>query len=112
MFNPFQPHLLYASFRRGDAVWCWDVRGNGARPVQILDPSLPTPGDVTATGGTEEQPARPSIPKTNQRLKFDVDICGSRLGVGDQVNQSPHLPPLIMSTEYVIVLAGRQYLDF
>ena len=83
MFNPVQPHLLYASFRRQSAIYCWDVRGDGSHPVQIYDPSASSTGPGATV--TEAQAITTHSP-TNQRLKFDIDISGSRLGVGDHVS--------------------------
>ena len=67
-FNPMKPHVLYASFRRHGAIYGWDLRGDTSVPVQIFRPN-----------GAD---ARPS---TNQRIKFDVDLSGKWMSVGDQV---------------------------
>ncbi|EEB99742.1 hypothetical protein MPER_00504, partial [Moniliophthora perniciosa FA553] len=31
-FNPMQPHLLYASYRRRNEIYCWDLRGSVDMP--------------------------------------------------------------------------------
>ena len=75
MFNPLRPYLLYAAFRREDAIYSWDVRGDVGRPIQIFNREA---ADST-------MPAKRKLPATNQRLRFDIDIGGDLLGVGDQV---------------------------
>ncbi|KAL1746278.1 WD40-repeat-containing domain protein [Schizophyllum fasciatum] len=70
-FNPMQPHLLYAAHRRRPEILCWDLRGDMARPLAALaDPAAAPP------------PAR-----TNQKLRFDIDITGRWLGTGDPAGQ-------------------------
>ncbi|KAF8994657.1 WD40-repeat-containing domain protein [Cyathus striatus] len=63
-FNPVQPHILYASFRRNGVIYGWDLRSNVEEPLSVLS--------CTAT------------PKTNQKMWFDVDLGGQCLAVGDQ----------------------------
>ncbi|TFK73060.1 WD40 repeat-like protein [Pluteus cervinus] len=64
-FNPTQPHILYASYRRRTEIYAWDLRNQMGVPFQIY------------------QRSRTHYP-TNQKIKFDVDISGRHLGVGDQ----------------------------
>ncbi|KAI0048834.1 hypothetical protein FA95DRAFT_1678043 [Auriscalpium vulgare] len=64
-FNPMKPHILYASFRRRDAICSYDLRGDTGAPLQ-----------------TFLRPAGSAV--TNQRLRFDVDLSGRWLSVGDQ----------------------------
>lgn len=71
MFNPARPYLLYASFRRHEYIYSWDLRGDVSNPIQRFSRS-------------SELAARSFI-QTNQRLRFDVDIGGSWLGIGSQV---------------------------
>ncbi|OCH84361.1 hypothetical protein OBBRIDRAFT_764402 [Obba rivulosa] len=78
MFNPMQPYLLYASFRRRDAIYTWDVRGDVSVPVQIF-----TKGVRSASGPDSSQQTR-CADLTNQKLRFDIDIGGRWLGWGDQ----------------------------
>ncbi|KAH7923016.1 hypothetical protein BV22DRAFT_1106309 [Leucogyrophana mollusca] len=66
-FNPTKPHILYAAFRRHEAVYAWDLRGDASVPVAAF-----------AKG-----PAR-DTPLTNQKTQFDIDASGRWLGVGDQ----------------------------
>lgn len=68
-FNPMKPHILYAAYRASGTglIYSWDIRSNVDLPFEIFQ----TP---EAGGG-----------KTNQKLKFDVDLGGRMLGVGDQV---------------------------
>ena len=75
MFNPTRPYLLYASFRRLEPIYCWDLRGDVTRPVEVLttlSPMGPISGKVRKTS-------------TNQRLRFDIDYSGKWLAVGDEV---------------------------
>ncbi|KAL4252984.1 SWT21/TCAB1 mRNA Splicing and Telomere Maintenance [Abortiporus biennis] len=65
MFNPMKPHMLYASFRRSSSIYCWDLRGNACIPSQIF----------TRPDSDSE--------KTNQKLRFDIDLGGNWLAVGD-----------------------------
>ncbi|KAI0067581.1 WD40 repeat-like protein [Artomyces pyxidatus] len=65
-FNPIKPHLLYGSFRRHNALYSWDLRGDTTVPLQIFRP------------GAE------SRIETNQKIKFDIDIGGKWLSVGDE----------------------------
>ncbi|KAK7018083.1 hypothetical protein VNI00_018402 [Paramarasmius palmivorus] len=58
-FNPMQPHMIYASFRRQNVIYSWDMRGTVDMPIAIY--SLPQ--------GSEEP--------TNQKRRFDVDTSGS-----------------------------------
>ncbi|KAA1476466.1 WD40 repeat-like protein [Dentipellis sp. KUC8613] len=65
-FNPMKPHILYGSFRRRDEIYSWDIRGNTMIPIQIF--------------------RRNSIQgrlDSNQKLRFDIDICGNWMAVGD-----------------------------
>ncbi|KAI0712713.1 WD40-repeat-containing domain protein [Cerioporus squamosus] len=74
MFNPARPYLLYASFRRVEPIYCWDLRGDVTRPIDIfttLSPTAPIGGNVRRTS-------------TNQRLRFDIDYGGKWLAVGDE----------------------------
>ncbi|GBE86827.1 hypothetical protein SCP_1000690 [Sparassis crispa] len=72
MFNPTQPYLLYGSFRRNDVIYNWDLRGDVSNPVQ------------TFGGHGSPFPNMSNRRKTNQRMRFDVDISGRVLGIGDQ----------------------------
>ncbi|ESK93182.1 guanyl nucleotide binding protein [Moniliophthora roreri MCA 2997] len=65
-FNPMQPHLLYASYRRRDEIYCWDLRGSVDTPSTTYSPP----------SGYQES--------TNQKRRFDVDIGGRWLAVGSQ----------------------------
>ncbi|RPD63475.1 hypothetical protein L227DRAFT_591942 [Lentinus tigrinus ALCF2SS1-6] len=74
MFNPARPYLLYASFRRMEPIYCWDLRGDITRPVDIYTthfPTAPVDGKVRRTS-------------TNQRLRFDIDYGGKWLAVGGE----------------------------
>ncbi|KAI0659486.1 WD40-repeat-containing domain protein [Cubamyces menziesii] len=72
MFNPGRPYLLYASFRRMDSIFCWDLRADVSRPIEVFG-RKPLP-----ISGKERKAA------TNQRLRFDIDYGGRWLSVGDQ----------------------------
>ncbi|TFY71608.1 hypothetical protein EVG20_g1403 [Dentipellis fragilis] len=66
-FNPMKPHILYGSFRRRDEIYSWDIRGNTMIPVQIF----------RRNNGSKRL-------ESNQKLRFDIDICGNWMAVGDQ----------------------------
>ncbi|KAI0683292.1 WD40-repeat-containing domain protein [Cytidiella melzeri] len=71
MFNPTRPYLLYASFRRNDHIYTWDLRGDVSKPVQRFQRNNPHHHHHQEV-------------ETNQRLRFDVDIGGNWLSVGNQ----------------------------
>ncbi|KAI0743065.1 WD40-repeat-containing domain protein [Daedaleopsis nitida] len=72
LFNPARPYLLYASFRRMEPIYCWDLRGDLGRPSAIYTTATPR------IGGKARATA------TNQRLRFDIDYSGTWLAVGDE----------------------------
>ena len=74
MFNPARPYLLYASFRRHDYIYTWDLRGDVSIPLQRF-----------LRNAKDDSVGRVEAVETNQRLRFDVDIGGNWLGIGDQV---------------------------
>ncbi|KAG8742098.1 hypothetical protein FRC10_002034 [Ceratobasidium sp. 414] len=61
-FNPTQPHLVYAAFRRSPTIATWDVR-NPVEPVGFIDRG---------------------VVRTNQRLWFDVSPDGQWVVAGDE----------------------------
>ncbi|KAF8271027.1 WD40 repeat-like protein [Lactarius quietus] len=67
-FNPVKPHILYASFRRRDEIYAWDLRGDTVTPLQTF-----------RSGGDQGE-----IFETNQKMKFDIDLGGMLLSVGGQ----------------------------
>ncbi|KAF7979744.1 hypothetical protein HWV62_41122 [Athelia sp. TMB] len=69
-FNPIKPHLLYGSFRRCGHIYAWDVRQAAGEPVYKYRFA-----NSDSESGTK---------MTNQRLRFDVDIGGRWLSVGNQ----------------------------
>ncbi|KAJ3516344.1 hypothetical protein NLJ89_g1193 [Agrocybe chaxingu] len=71
-FNPTQPHLLYAAYRGSGtgSIYSWDVRSNVDTPLEILQ----TPAASTNANS-----------RTNQKFRFDIDLAGRMLGVGDQL---------------------------
>ncbi|KAJ6526821.1 hypothetical protein B0H19DRAFT_1197105 [Mycena capillaripes] len=69
-FNPMHPHMLYAAFRRRRGVYSWDLRADVGAPLAVYSP----------TTSVDEPPSE----ETNQKRRFDVDIAGRFLGVGDQ----------------------------
>ncbi|KAJ7779598.1 WD40-repeat-containing domain protein [Mycena metata] len=69
-FNPMRPHILYAAFRRRRAIYSWDLRADVNAPVTVYSP----------TGNVVD----PLVGETNQKRRFDVDVAGRFLGVGDQ----------------------------
>jgi hypothetical protein len=64
-----KPHILYAAYRASGtgSIYSWDIRSNVDLPIEVF------------------QAPESGIGKTNQRLRFDVDLGGRMLGVGDQV---------------------------
>ncbi|KAI0087525.1 WD40-repeat-containing domain protein, partial [Irpex rosettiformis] len=73
MFNPARPYLLYASFRRHDYIYTWDLRGDVSRPTQRFH-----------RNSQDDPVKRAGAVETNQRLRFDVDIGGNWLSVGNK----------------------------
>lgn len=69
-FNPTNPSILYASFRRSSKIYSWDIRGDTSVPLQIFQVSDPAPGGIS-----------------NQKLMFDIDYAGRWLGAGDHVRR-------------------------
>ncbi|KAJ7929633.1 WD40-repeat-containing domain protein [Mycena leptocephala] len=69
-FNPMRPHILYATFRRRRAVYGWDLRADVGAPVVVYSPT--------------DSVSDPLVGDTNQKRRFDVDITGRLLGVGNQ----------------------------
>ncbi|KAJ6531415.1 WD40-repeat-containing domain protein [Mycena vulgaris] len=69
-FNPMQPHILYAAFRRRREVYSWDLRADVSSPLKIYS--------------TTSRVNEPPVGDTNQKRRFDVDIAGRFLSVGDQ----------------------------
>ncbi|KAK7433912.1 hypothetical protein VKT23_020487 [Stygiomarasmius scandens] len=90
-FNPMQPHILYASFRRRNEIYSWDLRATTMEPVQIFDPLLPASAydrdDVQEGDGhrsNQNVTQNSEMELTNQKRRFDVDISGKWLGIGGQ----------------------------
>lgn len=72
MFNPVWPHLLYASFRRHNKIYCWDLRGDTSKALFVLNRNA--------------RSYKPTSEETNQKTRFDIDLSGCYLAVGDQVS--------------------------
>jgi hypothetical protein len=70
--------MLYASFRRHGYIYSWDLRGDVSSPIQRFC-------RTKTYNGLEDSPARKPAVETNQRLRFDIDIGGNWLAMGDQV---------------------------
>ncbi|KAG2143580.1 WD40-repeat-containing domain protein [Suillus clintonianus] len=66
-FNPMKPHILYAAFRRHNAIYAWDLRSDTSVPVKVFRSSFDSHKTLT-----------------NQKIEFDVDYAGRWLSVGDQ----------------------------
>ncbi|KAG1876720.1 hypothetical protein DFJ58DRAFT_866111, partial [Suillus subalutaceus] len=58
-FNPTKPHILYAAFRRHDAIYAWYLRSDTSVPVKVFRMS---------------PDSRKTL--TNQKIKFDIDCAG------------------------------------
>jgi len=65
-FNPAKPHILYSSFRRHDTIYAWDLRGDTSTTYQTFK---------------DNEGAKR---KTNQKTRFDVDLGGKLLAVGNE----------------------------
>jgi hypothetical protein len=77
-----KPHMLYASFRRCGSIYAWDLR-NGSADGEPVCKYRFTASDSNGSSADGERKM------TNQRLRFDVDIGGSWLGIGNQVCSFP-----------------------
>ncbi|KAF8962187.1 WD40-repeat-containing domain protein [Flammula alnicola] len=66
-FNPMKPHILYAGYRghASGMVYSWDIRSDVGTPLEIFR-------------------ASPPKSRTNQKMRFDIDISGRLLSIGDQ----------------------------
>ncbi|KAG5643660.1 hypothetical protein DXG03_000540 [Asterophora parasitica] len=62
-FNPARPHIMYAAYRRHGPIYSWDLRANVDGPMKIF---------------------KSSHARTNQKLRFDIDLGGRWLGSGDE----------------------------
>lgn len=60
---------MYAAYRRHSAIYSWDIRSNVDTPVKIYH-------------------CKETERKTNQKIRFDVDLGGRWLSVGDQVREA------------------------
>jgi len=72
-FNPMKPHLLYAAYRGCGTglVYSWDIRSDVDTPLEIFQ--------VSSVAKSK------SDVRTNQKMRFDIDIGGRFLSIGDQV---------------------------
>ena len=72
-FNPMKPHLLYAAYRGCGTglVYSWDIRSDVNTPLEIFQ--------VSSVAKAK------SDVRTNQKMRFDIDIGGRFLSIGDQV---------------------------
>lgn len=70
-FNHYRPHLLYAAYRgsANGTLYSWDIRSRVDVPLAVYD-ARPLSG--------EDGPR-------NQKLRFDLDIGGRYLGIGNWV---------------------------
>jgi hypothetical protein len=59
------PHILYAAYRRHEAIYSWDLRANVDTPICIY----------------RGMNAKAS---TNQKMRFDIDLSGRWMSAGDQ----------------------------
>ncbi|KIJ06803.1 hypothetical protein PAXINDRAFT_91462 [Paxillus involutus ATCC 200175] len=74
MFSPTHPHMLYASFRRSEKIWGWDLRGDASSPLccfaSASESNMPTEKDLT-----------------NQETRFDIESTGKWLAAGNQMGK-------------------------
>ncbi|KIJ12311.1 hypothetical protein PAXINDRAFT_118179 [Paxillus involutus ATCC 200175] len=74
MFSPTHPHMLYASFRRSEKIWGWDLRGDASSPLCCL-----------SSAGESNVPTEKDL--TNQKTKFDIESTGKWLAAGNQMGK-------------------------
>lgn len=74
-FNPMKPHILYAGYRghASGLVYSWDTRSNVDQPLEIF------------------QTLNQQQPRTNQKMRFDLDVAGRLLSIGDKVREDLYL---------------------
>ena len=87
-FNPTKPHIMYASFRRQDAIYSWDLRGEVSTPLQVFRrKGLESVARERETGDGEQCGSTEAVREmTNQKMRFDVDFGGKWLSAGNQVS--------------------------
>ncbi|KAM6497609.1 hypothetical protein JOM56_005557 [Amanita muscaria] len=80
-FHPFKPHILYASFRGRASygrVYAWDLRavdsGVSNPPYQVFQ----------VYRDINELEIKAKELNFNQKMKFDIDVTGRWLSLGDQ----------------------------
>jgi hypothetical protein len=93
-FNPVKPHLLYAAYRGCGTglVYSWDIRSDVDTPLEIFQ--------VSRVAKAE------SDVRTNQKMRFDIDIGGRYLSIGDQVHDYRKRPEIFL----IAIFIGWQYL--
>lgn len=64
-FNPTMPHILYAAYRRHEAIYSWDLRASVDAPICVYRGTNPKRG-------------------SNQKVRFDIDLSGRWMSTGDQ----------------------------
>lgn len=66
-----RPHLLYAGYRghASGIIYSWDTRSNVDSPLEVF-----------RTSNRKQS-------RTNQKMRFDLDIAGRMLSIGDQVRR-------------------------
>ncbi|KIK77675.1 hypothetical protein PAXRUDRAFT_776852 [Paxillus rubicundulus Ve08.2h10] len=74
MFSPTRPHILYASFRRSEKIWGWDLRGDASSPLYCL-----------SSAGESKGPTDMDL--TNQKTRFDIESTGKWLVAGNQTGK-------------------------
>ncbi|KNZ71949.1 Telomerase Cajal body protein 1 [Termitomyces sp. J132] len=78
-FNILTPHLMYTAHRRHETIYAWDLRSHLDAPLVAYKCTAQV--DVES-GESKEMKMRT---RTNQKLKFDVDLGGRWLASGDHV---------------------------
>ncbi|KAG6862108.1 hypothetical protein C0995_005920 [Termitomyces sp. Mi166 len=69
-FNPLSPHIMYTAHRRHASIYAWDLRTHIDAPMAVYTPGTPSH-------------SRDAAGRTNQKLRFDIDIGGRWLASGD-----------------------------
>ena len=82
-FNPMKPHVLYAAYRGCGTglVYSWDIRSDVDTPLEIFQ--------VSSVAKAK------SDVRTNQKMRFDIDIGGRFLSIGDHVRNFHTTPKTI-----------------
>jgi telomerase Cajal body protein 1 len=80
--------MFYASFRRHSSIYSWDLRGS------IESPAVEYHYEPGFVGRSSSEGVDFEVETTNQRRRFDLDVGGRYLSVGDQVSRPSFSLPI------------------